>query len=68
MFWDLNKKADILQTTNQNPFLVDENIGTPNEMIRQFVPDGIMDNKLALVWAMTWSQTDDNALPETMLT
>ena len=36
MSWELNKKADILQTTDSNAFFVDENIGTSNEISRQF--------------------------------
>ena len=34
----------------------------------QFIPKGLIDNKAALVQAMTWRQTGAKPLPEPMLT
>ena len=39
-------------------------IGTP----LKFVPQGLIDNKSALIQMMAWSLTGDKQLPEPMLT
>ena len=34
----------------------------------KYVPEGEIDNKLALVWVMAWRRTGTKPLPEPMLT
>ena len=55
--WGLNKIADILQTIFSNAFLE-----------RLSVPQGPIYKKPSSLAVMAWQQTDDNPLPELMMT
>ena len=55
--WGLNKIADILQTIFSNAFLE-----------RLFVPQGPIYKKPSSLAVMAWQQTDDDPLPELMMT
>ena len=47
---------------------LNENIRISIQISLKFVPNGLIDNKPALVQVMAWHQTGDKPLPEAMLT
>ena len=58
----------ILQITFLIAFFVNENIWNSIIISIQFVPEGSIVNKSALIQVMAWCRTGDKPLPEPMLT
>ena len=65
---DLNKMADIVQTTFSKAFFLNENYHILIHISLKFIPQDLIDNKSGLVQVMALHQPGDKPLPESMLT
>ena len=63
----LDKMADILADDYFRCFFLNEKGRIPIRILLKYVPRSSIDNKPALVQAMTWRWTGEKSLPETML-